>query len=34
MGLEVDDIVREGNAFDGFTPVEEGETLPSVNTVG
>ncbi len=34
MGLEVDDTVKEGNAFDGFTPVDEGETLPSVNTVG
>ena len=34
MGLEVDDIVNEGNAFDGFSPVEEGVTLPSVDTVG
>ncbi len=34
MGLEVDDIIKEGNAFDGFTPVEEGEILPSVDTVG
>ena len=34
MGLEVDDTIKEGNAFDGFTPVEEGEILPSVDTVG
>ena len=34
MGLEVDDIIKEGNAFDGFTPIEEGEILPSVDTVG
>ena len=34
MGLEVDDTINEGNAFDGFTPVEEGEILPSVDTVG
>jgi hypothetical protein len=34
MGLEVDDIIEEGNAFDGFAPVEEGEVLPSVDTVG
>ena len=34
MGLEVDDIIKEGNAFDGFTPVEQGEILPSVDTVG
>ncbi|MGA2641384.1 MAG: hypothetical protein ABSG21_10850 [Spirochaetia bacterium] len=34
MGLEVDDTVKEGNAFDGFTPVEEEEILPSVDTVG
>ncbi len=34
MGLEVDDIVKEGNAFDGFSPVDEGEILPSVDTVG
>jgi hypothetical protein len=34
MGLEVDDIIKEGNAFDGFTPIEEGEVLPSVDTVG
>jgi hypothetical protein len=34
MGLEVDDTVNEGDAFDGFSPVEEGGTLPSVDTVG
>ena len=34
MGLEVDDTIKEGNAFDGFAPVEEGEILPSVDTVG
>jgi hypothetical protein len=34
MGLEVDDIVNDGDAFDGFAPVEEGVTLPSVDTVG
>jgi hypothetical protein len=34
MGLEVDDTIKEGNAFDGFTPVEEGEALPGVDTVG
>ena len=34
MGLEVDDTINEGNAFDGFAPVEEGENLPSVDTVG
>ena len=33
MGLEVDDIIKEGNTFDGFSPVAEGETLPSVDTV-
>jgi hypothetical protein len=34
MGLEVDDTVNEGDAFDGFSPVAEGGTLPSVDTVG
>jgi hypothetical protein len=34
MGLEVDDTIIEGDAFDGFSPVEEGITLPSVDTVG
>ena len=34
MGLEVDDIIKEGNAFDGFTPIEQGEILPSVDMVG
>ncbi len=34
MGLEVDDTIKEGNAFDGFSPVEEGEILPRVDTVG
>jgi hypothetical protein len=34
MGLEVDDIIKEGTAFDGFSAVEEGESLPSVDTVG
>jgi hypothetical protein len=34
MGLEVDDTIKEGNTFDGFSPVEEGEVLPSVDTVG
>ncbi|HTO22163.1 MAG TPA: hypothetical protein VMQ10_06740 [Spirochaetia bacterium] len=33
MGLEVDDTIKEGNTFDGFSPVAEGETLPSVDTV-
>ena len=34
MGLEVDDTINEGDAFDGFSPIEEGVTLPSVDTVG
>jgi len=34
MGLEVDDTIKEGNTFDGFSPVEEGDVLPSVDTVG
>jgi len=34
MGLEVDDIVNNGNAFDGFSPVEEGMSLAGVDTVG
>jgi hypothetical protein len=34
MGLEVDDTIIEGDEFDGFSPVEEGVTLPSVDTVG
>jgi hypothetical protein len=34
MGLEVDDTIKEGNAFDGFSPIEEGEILPRVDTVG
>jgi hypothetical protein len=34
MGLEVDDIVNDGGEFDGYSPVEEGLTLPSVDTVG
>jgi hypothetical protein len=34
MGLEVDDTINEGDAFDGFSPVEEGVTLSSVDTVG
>jgi hypothetical protein len=34
MGLEVDDTIKEGDGFDGFSPVAEGETLPSVDTVG
>jgi len=34
MGLEVDDTIKEGNTFDGFSPVEEGGVLPSVDTVG
>jgi hypothetical protein len=33
MGLEVDDIVNDGNAFDGFSPAEEGVSLPGVDTV-
>ena len=34
MGLEVDDTIKEGDGFDGFSPAAEGETLPSVDTVG
>ncbi len=34
MGLEVDDTVNGGDAFDGFTPVRAGTTLSSVDTVG
>jgi len=34
MGLEVDDIINKGEAFDGFSPAEEGMILPSVDTVG
>ncbi|MFI5369217.1 MAG: hypothetical protein ACHQ1F_09415 [Spirochaetia bacterium] len=34
MGLEVDDIINKGEAFDGFSPAEEGMVLPSVDTVG
>lgn len=34
MGLEVDDTINVGDAFDGFTPIREGEALPSIDTVG
>jgi hypothetical protein len=34
MGLEVDDTINKGETFDGFSPVGEGMTLPSVDTVG
>jgi hypothetical protein len=34
MGLEVDDTVNEGDAFDGFSPAGEGVPLPRVDTVG
>jgi hypothetical protein len=34
MGLEVDDTINEGDTFDGFSPVEEGVTLSSIDTVG
>lgn len=34
MGLEVDDTINNGETFDGFSPVGEGMTLPSVDTVG
>ncbi len=34
MGLEVDDTVNGGDTFDGFSPFEEGMTLPRIDTVG
>ena len=34
MGLEVDDIINKGEAFDGFSPAEEGINLPGVDTAG
>lgn len=34
MGFEVDDTINVGEAFDGFTPIREGEALPSIDTVG
>ena len=34
MGLEVDDTIKDGDAFDGYSPIEEASNLPSVDTVG
>ena len=34
MGLEVDDTINEKDAFDGFSPVEEGAGFFRVDTVG
>jgi hypothetical protein len=34
LGLDVDDTIREGETFDGFSPVDGGESLPSVDLVG
>ena len=34
MGVEVDDTIHEGNAFDGLCPAWEGTALRGVDTVG
>ena len=34
LGVEVDDIVSDGDAFDGFSPIGEAQALPSIDTVG
>ena len=33
-GMEVDDTILEGEAFDGFSPIGEGANLPSIDVVG
>jgi hypothetical protein len=34
MGMEVDDTIFEGEAFDGFSPIGEGANLPSIDVAG
>jgi hypothetical protein len=34
MGMEVDDTVFGGDAFDGFSPVREGTSLPIIDVAG
>ncbi len=34
MGMEVDDTIHKGDAFDGFSPADEGMPLHGVDTVG
>ena len=34
MGMEVDDTIHGGDAFDGFSPVAEGTSLPSIDVAG
>jgi hypothetical protein len=34
MGMEVDDTVLGGDAFDGFSPVKEGTSLPIIDVAG
>ncbi len=34
LSVEVDDIVSDGDAFDGFSPIGEAQALPSIDTVG
>lgn len=33
-GIEVDDIILGGDAFDGFSPIAEGSSLPSIDVAG
>jgi len=34
MGMEVDDTINGGDAFDGFSPVAEGAALPMIDVAG
>ena len=34
MGFEVDDTIKDGETFDGFSPAGESECLPSVDAMG
>ncbi len=34
MGMEVDDTILGGDAFDGFSPVAEGASLPTIDVAG
>jgi len=34
MGMEVDDTIHGGDAFDGFSPVAEGASLPNIDVAG
>jgi hypothetical protein len=34
MGMEVDDTIAGGDAFDGFSPTAEGTTLPIIDVAG